>query len=452
MFFLILSVEYYATGEDIYFENKGISCKDQVSIPMNRERSRFFSSGHQKIEGSCNTIKWRNYLNLFKLSFFYSPTLNQIMTTITPIIEKKAGRLISIDALRGFDMLLIAGGGAFIELLEGKTGWAWLDAIAHQLTHPAWNGFTFYDFIFPLFIFISGVSLPYSLNKGLAAGLSKKSLYLKSFRRMIILIVLGIIDKNTPITFFDPENIRVASVLGRIGIAGFAATVLYLNFSWAKRLIWVAGILLLYYAALYLIPVPGFGAGDLSFEGNLVGWIDRNFMPGRLLQKTYDENALITQFPALCLCVLGSIAGDVLRSDKLEYKKLQILALAGITGIALGLLWSLHFPINKHLWTSSFILLTGGMAFIILGLFYFVIDIKKFQKWSFFFYVIGLNSLTVYLAYRFIDFAYSSRLLFSGIYAPTPEPLHKAFEALGALVLVWSFLYFLYRKKIFVKI
>ena len=374
------------------------------------------------------------------------------MTTTIPITEKRTSRLVSIDALRGFDMLMIAGGGVCIELLEGKTGCAWIDAIAEQLKHPVWNGFTFYDFIFPLFLFISGVSLPFSLNKGLASGLSKTALYRKAFRRMIILIVLGIIDKNTPITFFDPSNIRVASVLGRIGIAGFAATLLYLNFPWAKRLLWVAGILLLYYAALYLIPVPGYGAGDLSFEGNLVGWIDRHFMPGRLLQKTYDENALITQFPALCLCVLGTLAGDILRSDKKEYKKLQLLGIAGASGITLGLLWSLHFPINKHLWTSSFILLTGGMAFLAIALFYFVIDVLGYKKWAFFFYVIGLNSLTVYLAYRFIDFAYSSRMLFSGIYAPAPERLHPAFEAFGALILVWSFLYFLYLKKIFIKI
>jgi predicted acyltransferase len=374
------------------------------------------------------------------------------MNTIPPIVTTKPGRMVSIDALRGFDMLMIAGGGACIELLEGKTGWGWVDVIAGQLKHPVWNGFAFYDFIFPLFLFISGVSLPFSLNKAMESGMSKNSIYRKAFRRMVLLIVLGIIDKNIPITFFDPSNIRVASVLGRIGIAGFFATILYVNFSWSKRIMWVAGILLAYYAALFLIPVPGYGAGDLSFEGNLVGWIDRHFMPGKLLQKTYDENALITQFPALCLCVLGSLAGDILRSPRNEYKKLQVLCVAGVISMGLGLLWSLHFPINKHLWTSSFILLTGGMAFLVLSLFYFIIDVLGYKKWAFFFYVIGLNSLTVYLAYRFIDFAKSSRMLFSGIYAPVREELHPALEAFGALILVWGLLYFMYRKKIFIKI
>ena len=364
----------------------------------------------------------------------------------------KPQRLLSIDALRGFDMLLIAGGGTFLVLLENKTGFAWIDWLAGQLKHPAWNGFTFYDFIFPLFLFIAGVSIPFSLIKGIEKGLSKSELYKKAFRRMLLLIVLGILDKNQPVTFFEPSQIRVASVLGRIGVAGFLATFLYLNFSWKHRIIWVAGILLTYYAALFLIPVPGFGAGNLSMEGNLVGWFDRNFLPGRLLQKIYDENGLLTQFPALCLTVLGSLAGDMLRTGWKDSKKLSFLLMAGIAGIVIGLIWSLHFPINKHLWTSSFILLTSGMAFIFLGLFYYIIDMLKYQKWAFFFQVIGMNSLTIYLAYHFIDFAHTSHILFAGLYAPVPEQFHNALEALGGLALVWSMMYFLYRKKIFIKI
>jgi predicted acyltransferase len=376
------------------------------------------------------------------------------MTTLTvpPIISNKSARLFSIDALRGLDMLFIAGGGACLELLQGKTGLPWVDTLANQLKHPAWNGFAFYDFIFPLFLFISGVSLPFSLHKAKASGMTKTSIYRKAFRRMILLIVLGIIDKNTPITFFDPAQIRTASVLGRIGIAGFAAAILYLNFSWQKRIMWIAGILLAYYAALFLIPVPGYGAGNLSFDGNLVGWFDRHFLPGRLLEKTHDENGLLTQLPAMCLCIMGSLAGDILRSARSDAGKIRWLVISGIGAMIAGLIWSLHFPINKHLWTSSFILLTGGMSFLALTLFYFLIDVMHLNKWFFFFYVIGLNSLTVYLAYRFIDFAYTSRMLFSGIYQPLPERFHPALEAVGALILVWSFLYFLYRKKIFIKI
>lgn len=364
----------------------------------------------------------------------------------------KSNRLLSVDALRGFDMLLISGGGTFIALMEGKSNWPWVDAIARQLEHPAWFGFTFYDFIFPLFLFISGVSIAFSLNRDLRNKVAKTVIYRKALWRMIILIVLGILDKNVPFPFFEPSQIRLGSVLGRIGIAGFLATVLYLNFSWKGLLAWIGGILLTYYALLFLVPVPGYGAGNLSFEGNLVGWIDRTFLPGRLLQKTYDELGLLTQLPALCLAIFGTLAGDVLRSEKNEYEKIRMMSFAGIACIAIALLWSLHFPIGKRLWSSSFIMLTSGMAFLFMTLFYWIIDVLKYQKWAFFFQVIGLNSLTVYLAYRFIDFGETSKRLFSGLYAPAPEPWHEVFEALGAFVLVWLFLYFLYRNKIFVKI
>lgn len=364
-----------------------------------------------------------------------------------------AKRLLSIDTLRGFDMLMISGAGTFIALLYGKTDWAWVDAVAQQFEHPTWNGFAFYDFIMPLFLFIAGMSLPFSLNKALSLGSTKSQLYKKALKRMLILICLGILYKNAPIPFLDWSQIRFVSVLGRIGFAGFIATVLFLNFDFTKRIFWVAGILLFYYAALFLIPVPGFGAGDLSFEGNLPGWIDRTFLPGRLLQKTYDELGLFTQLPSLCLTVLGTLAGDILRRmETAEYKKLGQLAIAGSICLVIAFVWSFHFPINKHLWTSSFIMLTGGMAFLSIGLFYWIIDILQFRRWTFFFIVIGMNSLTIYLAYRLVDFGFTSRLLFEGLYINTPAQWHPVFQSLGALALVWVFLYILYRLKIFVKV
>jgi predicted acyltransferase len=373
-------------------------------------------------------------------------------TLSTPPVRSESKRLLSLDALRGFDMLLISGGGTFLVLLKGKTGIGAVDWFADQLTHPAWNGFTFYDFIFPLFLFIAGVSLIFSLNKGRALGLSKKSLYQKTFKRMLVLICLGILFKNSPIPFFEPAQIRLGSVLGRIGLASFVATVLYLNFNTLQRLGWAIGILLAYYAALFLIPVPGFGAGDLSFEGNLVGWFDRTFLPGRLHQVTYDELGLLTQFPAMCLTIFGTLAGEILAKGWRDEQKIKTLALAGIVGIGIGLLWDLHLPINKHLWTSSFIMLTAGMAFIFVLAFYTVIDVWEFRKWAFFFQVIGLNSLTIYFAYSFINFNYTSRKLFYGLYSPLPEEWHRVFEAFGAFLLVWVFLYVLYRLKIFVKV
>lgn len=357
-----------------------------------------------------------------------------------------------MDALRGFDMLMIAGGGAFIYLLGGKTGIDAVDAVSAQFVHPEWHGFTFYDFIFPLFLFLAGTSLSFSSTSGLARGISKSELLNKTFKRMLILIALGILDKNAPMDIFDPAHIRYGSVLGRIGLATFIGAVLYLHATFISR-IWIPIFtLILYYVALVAIPVPGYGAGDLSFEGNLVGWFDRSFMPGKLKQGTYDELALLTQFPAICLTLFGTIAGDILLRDQVAGDKLKRLFLCGIIGIIGGLAWNLFFPINKHLWSSSFIMLTSGMAFTLLAIFYWIIDVKGYKKWAFFFQVIGMNSLVIYLAVRFIDFNASSKLIFEGLYKYAPEKWHEVFNALGGFVIVWFFLYFLYKHKIFVKV
>ena len=362
-------------------------------------------------------------------------------------------RVLAVDALRGFDMLLISGAGSFIYALHGLTGIPWVDALARQFEHAEWHGFTFFDFIFPLFLFIAGVSIPYSVSKGLAQGLSKTHLYRKAFWRMLLLIGLGILDKNAPLPIFDLAQIRWVGVLQRIGFAGFVVTVLYLNFTWQRRAIWVAGILLVYWVVMLFVPVPGYGAGHLTMEGNLHGWIDRQFLPGRLLQKIFDENGLLTQFPALCLTLLGTLAGDLLRYEPIRpVRKVLILSLVGAALIGLGILWNLHFPINKRLWSSSFICLTAGMASMFLALFYVLIDVLKYQKWAFFFQVIGLNSLTIYLAYRFIDFHHTSQLLFGGLYGSLPEGWQQVWRSVGAMMLVWFLMYWLYRRKIFFKV
>ena len=366
----------------------------------------------------------------------------------------KKKRLESLDALRGFDMFMITGGAAPLLLLEGKTGWGWIDMVADQLKHPKWDGFTFYDFIFPLFLFMSGVSMVYSINNSLKSGATHSQIYKSMFKRMLILVFLGILDKNNPLTILEPGNIRFGSVLGRIGVACFFATVLYLNFPSPKKLLYIsAGILVVYCAAVFLIPVPGYGAGDLSFEGNLPGWIDRTVMPGRLLQGTYDELAFGTFFSASCLTIFGLIAGDTLRSSVTgEYSKVLKLTVMGILGVLLGLIWGTFFPINKHMWSSSFILLTGGMAFLFMAFFYWIIDVLGYKKWAFFFKVIGVNSLVIYLGTSLISFRYSSERLFKGFYMYAPEEWHAFYQSLGTVALVWLFLYFLYRNKIFVKI
>ena len=369
--------------------------------------------------------------------------------------SEKSKRLNSLDALRGADMFMISGGGAFIYYMHGKTDIGWLNTLARNMEHPGWmEPMTFYDFIFPLFLFISGISLVYSVNSQLKKGAVKTDIYKKAFKRMLLLMVLGFIYKNSPVDIFHPSHLRYSSVLGRIGMATFFTTVLYLNFDWKKRLLWVAGILLGYYAAMFLIPVPGYGAGNMTMEGNLAGWIDRAIMPGRLINGIYDENALATSLPAFMLTVLGAWAGDILRNFKTdETYKTKLLFIIGVALLILGLIWSLHFPLVKKMWTSSFILVTAGASFLAMCLFYWLIDVKKHTKWSFFFKVIGLNSLAVYYLNHFVDFRYTAAKLFSGIYGYLiNENWHIVIQTFIATVLLWLLLYFMYKKKIFVKV
>ena len=368
--------------------------------------------------------------------------------------QKKSKRLYSLDALRGFDMLMISGAGMFIYLMHGLTNNEWLNAFALQMEHSEWGAaLTIEDFIFPLFLFISGISLSFSVNSQVTKGVPNAKIYKKAFTRMLLLILLGFVYKNSPIDFSDPSQLRYSSVLGRIGIATFLTTILYVNFSWQKRLFWVAGILMSYYAAMFLIPVPGFGAGNFTMEGSLMGWIDRAIMPGLLKDGVYDELAIATSLPAVTLTIIGAWVGDILRNHKTNSTyKIKILTIMGISLIVVGWAWGLHFPIVKKLWSGSFILLTAGASVLSMVLFYWLIDVKNYTKWAFPLNVVGLNSLLIYFVYRFVDFGYTSWFLFSGFYEHGNEQWFEVYKTFGGLVLVWLFLYFMYRKKLFLKI
>jgi predicted acyltransferase len=211
-------------------------------------------------------------------------------------------------------------------------------------------------------------------------------------------------------------------------------------------------VLVGYWAAMTMIPVPGFGAGHLTPEGNLAGWVDRSLLPGRLLLGSHDELGLITTLPAVCLTVLGTVAGDLLRAEVPPARKLRQLIVYGLVAVVLGTGWGMVFPLSKQLWTSSFILLTAGISFLFLALFYGVIDVLGWRRWAFSLEVVGMNSLAIYLAYRFFNFEYTARRLFGGLYEPLPAAWHPAAESLFALLVVWSLLYVLWRRRVFITV
>src|SRR5690606_8014449 len=251
---------------------------------------------------------------------------------------------------------------------------------------------------------------------------------------------------------FDWDQIRYVSVLGRIGVAGFLATLILLNTTWKGRLYWLFGILILYWAAVMFIPVPGYGAGDLSQEGNLVTFIHSYIVPGRLIDGIYDENGYFTHIPATGLVLMGTLAANLLRSGKKELEKVTWLVGAGLLAIGIGVIWNFHFPINKHLWSSSFIMVSGGISFLFMALFYWLIDVRGYRKWAFPFKVIGLNSLFIYLASGLVDFSYTSRYLLNGFLQMSGEDMQRFIVQLGVLLLEFGLLYFMYRKRIFIKV
>lgn len=362
-------------------------------------------------------------------------------------------RLLSLDALRGFDMFWIMGGEEVFHVLAKTTGWAWAIFLADQFTHVTWNGFRPYDCIFPLFLFLAGVSTPYSLGSRLAKGDDRTMLARKVITRGLILVVLGIIYNNG--LFMKPlAEMRFGSVLARIGLAGMFAQLifLYVRNERARYGVFV-GILLLYWALLMLVPVPGFGAGNLTMEGSLVGYVDRLFMPGRLYKVVHDPEGLLSTLPAVCTGLLGVFAGSMLRRHGVsDNRKIQQLVLAGVSCVALGWVWNIVFPVNKNLWTSSFVLVAGGWSLLILSLFYWIIDVKNIRGWTFFFVVIGMNSILIYLAGRVIDFEYAAHFLFAGLLHFFSEPIQAVGIVVAFPAVKWAFLYFLYKKKTFLRV
>ncbi len=366
---------------------------------------------------------------------------------------KQQERLQSLDVLRGFDMFWIIGGGSLIIALAASTKWHWLEVIAAQMEHVPWEGFHFEDLIFPLFMFISGVAIPYSITAKVEHGVNRKKIFNRIVQRGIVLVVLGIIYNGALKNGFT--NMRVASVLGQIGLAWlFAATIVLYTKSFKTRIAWLIGILSGIAILQLLVPVPGYGAGLLDKVGGMNAWIDRTLLPGKLYGGTFDPEGLLCIVSAITVTLMGSLAGSILRDGTpATARKSGLLALAGVILTLVALILSPFYPIIKAAWTVPFNLLTAGISFLLLSLFYYTIDVKGWThgvaSWKIlFFKVIGMNSITIYMAHAFIDFGYSSKFFLGWLAAPLGGWVIIA----GVIILEWMLLYYLYRRKIFLRV
>jgi predicted acyltransferase len=356
----------------------------------------------------------------------------------------------SIDALRGFDMFWITGGDWFFIALFTFFGTPFFTALAHQLDHPAWSGFHFYDIIFALFLFIVGLSLPFSISKRMERGETKRTLYYHIFKRTLLLYLLGMVYNG--LFDFNFETLRYTGVLHRIAITYMFASIIVLNIRQKYLVVWAVAITLLYWLVLLLVPVPGFGAYNLTPEGNLSAYLDQQFLPGSFCcYKFGDNEGLLTHIPAVANVLAGTLIGFRLIKKDSDKSKISTFLISGSALVVIALLWNIIYPINKYLWTGSFVSLTCGISILAICLFYWLIDMKGYTRWAFPFRVIGMNPLTIYVLQGVFDFGIIAKIFIHGFYTHLGG-FQEPFYALCVLAVKWLFLYFLYKKEIFLKV
>lgn len=369
-------------------------------------------------------------------------------------MEKKE-RLLSLDALRGFDMWFITGGAGVVTGLAAAFG-APDCAIAKHMSHVVWEGFRHHDTIFPMFLFLAGVSWPFSLSSQLAKGRSLAAIHLKVLSRAATLFFFGLLLGG--LLKFSP-TFRIPSVLGFIGISWAIGALIYLHVkNTAARIGVVAALLFGYWALLRFVAAPGSPAlcDTYSLECNIVSWLDRTVMSNYIYKKgAYDPESLFAVAGGVATAMTGMLAGSLLKGSFLTpAKKALTLALAGAGFLALDALFvfAMGDKIIKSLWTPSFVLSAAAYSILMLSLFYYVIDVLGWRRWTLYFSVIGMNSITVYMAMNIIGFSRARSFLFAGLRDFIGGPWGEVVYRCGMLVVVWAFLYFLYRKKIFLKV
>lgn len=361
-------------------------------------------------------------------------------------------RLQSLDTLRGFDMAMLLGGGGIIIALSELTGWNWMEALATQQHHVEWEGFRFYDLIFPLFMFISGVAIPYAINSKVEKGIAKSILLKKIFIRLLALIGLGLLYNGILSRGFT--NFRYVSVLSQIGFGYFFAALIFLYSKSIKGTVyWLLGIMAGVAALQLFVPVPEYGAGTFEPGTSINAWLDQLLIPGRLHGKVFDPEGVLCIISAVTITLMGALAGYIIRSGKsAPAKKALFIALAGAGAIVLAQALSPFYPIIKKMWTVSYVLKAAGVSALLLALFYYVIDVKGSKNWTLFFRVFGMNSITIYMGARIIGFRDISRFFLGWTSVHINEQWGALFITIGVLIIEWALLLYLYKKKIFLRV
>jgi predicted acyltransferase len=384
----------------------------------------------------------------------------------------RAGRIVSLDVFRGITI-------AAMILVNDPGSWSHVYA---PLEHAEWNGWTQTDLIFPFFLFIVGVSMTLSFASRAARGVTRGLLAIHVVRRSVLIFIIGLFLNGLP--FFDFHTIRIMGVLQRIALCYLAAGLLYLvtcrrdtdvggKVRMRANIGAIAGVALIllvgYWALMTFVPVPGYGAGHLGKNENLGAYIDRGLMGGHLWSesKTWDPEGLLSTLPAIATALIGILAGEWLRSDRRGARKILGMLIAGAVLMLAGLLLDPYFPINKNLWTSTFVLFTGGFAMLLLALCYWLVDLRGWRKWAAPFLVFGMNAILAYalaaiVSETSIDFEFAGPggrgqtlhgWLYNNFFIPYANPKNASLGfAVFFVLLILAPLWPLYRRKIFVRI
>ena len=362
-------------------------------------------------------------------------------------------RILSVDVLRGFDMFWLIGGTGLALAIVKLFGEGVQDLLLPQLDHAEWIGFTFYDLIFPLFEFVMGMSVVFSLKKILHTD-GKAAAYRRLLRRFVLLFLLGIIyygGLSSP----WPE-IRVLGVLQRLALTYLLTGMLYIHFKLKGMVIISAFILFGYWFLLSFVPVPDTGIISLTLQSNWAQYIDTLLLPGKKNGPggVWDIVGILGTIPATVSCLLGVFAAMVLQSKKMDDKQRLICMIGGgVAMVVIGYLWGIQMPVIKKIWSPTYVLVAGGYSLLLLGIFYYLIDVKGYKKWTTVFVWIGVNPITIYMARNLIDFGgISKRFVGGDIALMAGEQWAYFLAATISLCLSLIILRFLYNRKIFLKV
>jgi predicted acyltransferase len=367
-----------------------------------------------------------------------------------PAMPAKPTRLMSLDALRGFDMFWIIGGDELVKAIAKAKSNSITDELARQMDHADWQGFHFEDLIFPMFIFIVGAYMVFSLGRTIEQ-FGRRAAVSRIIRRAVIMYVLGVFYYGGFSGSY--ERIRLLGVLQRIAIAYLCAGLIFCYFGQRGRIVWCVGLLAGYWLTMTIVPAPGGTAGDFREGTNLANWIDKEYLPLRKWDKTHDPEGLLSTLPAIANCLIGVFAGVLLADRRrTNAQKVLYLVLAGVALAGLGWAWDYQFPVIKKIWTSSFVFVACGYSLVLLAIFHLLIDTWNLRLWARPFVWIGMNPITLYIidnlvpidkiASRFVGGQLNTNF---GAYGPA------VIAAVGMLIML-AIARFLYVRKIFLRL